>query len=79
MPRHVRARDSRACRSAPRVHAGRDDVEAAIATCAEQRPFHPIQNYLRSVDWDGVPRLASMAYDYFGSESTLHPSWSRSG
>jgi hypothetical protein len=51
---------------------GREDVEAAIATCAEQRPFHPIQNYLRSVDWDGVPRLASMAYDYFGSESTLH-------
>lgn len=50
----------------------RDDVEAAIQTCAEQRPFHPIQNYLRSVDWDGVPRLRSMARDYFGSDSDLH-------
>src|SRR5690606_17772885 len=32
---------------------GREDVEAAILTSASERPFHPIQQYLRSVDWDG--------------------------
>lgn len=51
---------------------GREDVEAAIATCAAQRPFHPIRNYLRSVDWDGTPRLASMARDYLSAPGDLH-------
>ncbi len=48
------------------------DVEAAIAAAAEQRPFHPVQQYIRSVDWDGVERLASMARDFLGSELRLH-------
>jgi hypothetical protein len=48
------------------------DVEAAIATAALDRPFHPIQQYLRSVDWDGEPRLSSMARDYLGSDEQLH-------
>lgn len=50
----------------------REDVEAAILTAASERPFHPIQQYLRAVDWDGQPRLRSMARDYLGSESELH-------
>lgn len=48
------------------------DVEAAIVAAAQDRPFHPIRQYLRSVDWDGEPRLASMARDYLGSEGHLH-------
>lgn len=48
------------------------DVIAAIQTAAEQRPFHPVQQYLRSVDWDGKPRLVAMARDYLGSDSALH-------
>ncbi len=48
------------------------DVEAAILAAAHDRPFHPIQKYLRSIDWDGVPRLSSMAHDYLGSDSPLH-------
>lgn len=48
------------------------DVQAAIATAAEQRPFHPIQRYLSTIDWDGVPRLASMAHDYLHTDSPLH-------
>ena len=51
---------------------GRDDVDAAILTSAQDRPFHPIQEYLRSVDWDGEPRLSAMARDYFGADSPLH-------
>lgn len=51
---------------------GRDDVDAAIATSANDRPFHPVQQYLRSVDWDGEPRLRAMARDYLGTDSELH-------
>ena len=43
------------------------DVEAAIVNAAQDRAFHPIQQYLRSLDWDGQPRLGSMARDYLGS------------
>jgi hypothetical protein len=50
----------------------REDVEAAILTAASERQFHPIQQYLRAVDWDGHPRLRLMARDYLGSESPLH-------
>ena len=48
------------------------DVQAAIQSAADQRQFHPVQQYLRSVDWDGVERLRGMAREYLGSESTLH-------
>lgn len=48
------------------------DVEAAIIEAAKDRPFHPIRQYLRSVDWDGEPRLSSMARDYLGSNDRLH-------
>lgn len=51
---------------------GRDDVEAAIVTAASDRPFHPIVQYLRSLDWDGIPRLHAMARDYLGSEEPHH-------
>jgi hypothetical protein len=47
------------------------DVEAAITTSAGERPFHPIQQYLRSVDWDGTERLSAMARDYLGTDSEL--------
>lgn len=50
---------------------GREEVEAAIAMAAEKRPFHPIQNYLRSVDWDGEPRLSSMAHDFLSNDGEL--------
>lgn len=51
---------------------GRDDVDAAILTSANDRPFHPVQQYLRSIDWDGTPRLRAIARDYLGSDSDLH-------
>lgn len=50
----------------------RDDVEAAAMAAASRRPFHPVARYLRSLDWDGTPRLASMAAEYLGSSSAIH-------
>lgn len=49
----------------------RDDVAAAVLAAAHERPFHPVERYLRSVDWDGEPRLSSMARDYLGAEDEL--------
>lgn len=48
------------------------DIEAAINAAAAESPFHPIRQYLRSVDWDHVPRLRSMARDYLGTDDPLH-------
>lgn len=51
---------------------GRDDVEAAITAAAAERPFHPIRQYLRSLDWDGVPRTGTLAADYLGATEPVH-------
>jgi hypothetical protein len=50
----------------------REDVEQAILAAASERPFHPIGQYLKSVDWDGTERLSAMARDYLGSMDPLH-------
>jgi hypothetical protein len=50
---------------------GRDEIESAIQTVAADRPFHPIQAYLKSIQWDGTPRLANVAREYLGSDSAL--------
>lgn len=65
---HIRAHADRRLGFTPPLA----DVHAAILVAAERRQFHPIRQYLESVDWDGTPRLAAMARDYFGSESALH-------
>lgn len=48
------------------------DVKAAILVAAEQRAFHPVRQYLDSVDWDGTPRLAHAARDHLGTDAPLH-------
>lgn len=48
------------------------DVLAAISSAAERQPFHPVQQYLDSVDWDGQSRLVHMANEYFGCSGDLH-------
>lgn len=48
------------------------DVEAALLAAAKEKPFHPIEQYLRSITWDGVPRLSTMAADYLATDDPLH-------
>lgn len=36
---------------------GRAALSEAIDTVAEGRRFHPVRDYLKSVEWDGTPRL----------------------
>ncbi len=37
-----------------------------------ERAFHPIQDYIKSVSWDGSPRLDTMLIDYLGAEDNLY-------
>lgn len=43
--------------------------EAANAICLENR-YHPIRDYLRSLEWDGTPRLDTWMTRYLGAEDT---------
>jgi putative DNA primase/helicase len=42
----------------------------AIEVHAKRHPFHPVQDYLRRLRWDGTPRLDSWLEDVFGVPST---------
>ena len=45
----------------------------AIEVTAKRNPFHPVQDYLRGLSWDGTPRLDSWMSDVFGvSETPYH-------
>lgn len=45
-------------------------VEQAIAVVAHAQTIHPVQDYLRSLEWDGVGRLDAFASKYLGAEET---------
>ena len=47
---------------------------AAIAaeTVAKDYSFHPIKDYLESLVWDGVERIANFAASYLGAEATRY-------
>lgn len=56
----------------------RDELEFGPETLRElsvmvgrSRSFHPVRNYLRSLRWDGVRRLESVADDYLGASDPL--------
>jgi len=56
------------------------DVRAAIEAVARGRPFHPIQDWLQQLQWDGVPRLDRVLPVYFQSpdgpyERAIGPRW----
>jgi hypothetical protein len=45
-------------------------IEAVTTLCLEHR-FHPVLDYLDSLEWDQVPRLDTWLVTYFGAEDTL--------
>ena len=48
------------------------DMKDAVNTVALAHRFHPVQQYLRSVRWDGKPRVDELFSTYCGAESTLY-------
>jgi putative DNA primase/helicase len=45
-------------------------VEQAVRALADKRRLHPVREYLRSLEWDGHPRLNKMLSVYLGAEWT---------
>jgi putative DNA primase/helicase len=45
-------------------------VEHAVAVAAETQRVHPVRKYLRSLKWDGRPRLDAFAPRYLGAEES---------
>jgi predicted P-loop ATPase len=43
------------------------DLRAATDIVAQENTFHPVQEYLESVEWDGVPRADMLFVRYLGA------------
>lgn len=46
------------------------DLAAAVQIVAESNRYHPVKEYLASLQWDGVSRLDGLFARYFGSADT---------
>ena len=42
-------------------------IDDALALDVEKHSFHPIQEYLNSLEWDGISRVDTLLVDYFGA------------
>jgi hypothetical protein len=49
---------------------GKDPTYSAVDLVARENSFHPVQEYLDSLAWDGVERLPSWLHIYFGVDET---------
>ena len=49
---------------------GQDTVHKAIDQCADEHRFHPVRNYLNSLQWDGQQRVESWLTSYLGAVAT---------
>ena len=45
-------------------------VCAAIEATAQENAYHPIQDYLEGLVWDGTPRLEDWLHDFLGAEDS---------
>ncbi len=51
---------------------GRETTHDAVDYRAQECAFHPVQNYLHSLSWDGVPRLGGWLAVYLGAKQSLY-------
>jgi hypothetical protein len=49
---------------------GQDTMHKAIDQCADEHRFHPVRNYLNSLQWDGQQRVDTWLNAYLGAELT---------
>lgn len=56
-----------------RYRVEKGDVQDIIDTMANERSFSPVENYLRSLVWDGTPRLTRVATEVLHLEGHRAP------
>lgn len=47
---------------------GKDKIKDAKTKCFDSHVYHPVREYLESLEWDGVKRLDTLVIDYLGAE-----------
>lgn len=47
-------------------------IADAWAIVVRQNSFHPVRDYLDSLEWDGIPRLETLLCDYLGAADTKY-------
>lgn len=48
------------------------DLQGAIDLAASNNPFHPVQDYLTGLRWDGTRRVETLLIDYLGCPDTAY-------
>lgn len=74
-PEPMRNVDYSGVRNYMEIHygvVGGNKIEDSLALTFEQKGFHPVKDFLNSVQWDNRNRLDSLLIDYFGAEDTLY-------
>lgn len=49
-----------------KMRPSKQDLKDAVMAVAVKHGFHPVQEYLNALTWDGVPRLDTLFMDYLG-------------
>lgn len=52
--------------------ASTSKIDDALLLEVERNRWHPIREYLKSLTWDGVPRVETLLIDYFGAPDNLY-------
>lgn len=53
-----------------KIQPSEADVRAAIGTVADARRYHPVQQYLSGLSWDGEERINRVVPDILGADNT---------
>jgi hypothetical protein len=56
------------------IEVGKDTVWAALETVAHENSYHPVQDYLNSLTWDGKPRVEKWLHSYMGTDHSPYNS-----
>ena len=52
--------------------AGTLKIDDSMAIVFEKNKFHPVKNYLNSIEWDGEERAEKLLIDYLGAEDNIY-------
>lgn len=47
-------------------------IDDSLAIEVERNGFHPIRDYIKNLNWDGIKRVDTLLIDYFGTEDTVY-------
>lgn len=52
--------------------ASKNDVVDALAAAASDQAYHPVQEYLTGLQWDGIARLDKLFIEYLGASDSAY-------